>query len=258
LSRIELRNVNIEFPVFGHRSFRKTLVAKYAGGLLGKMADNDSDTVIVRALIDISLAVTKGDCLGLIGHNGSGKTTLLKTMAGVLPPAMGEVHSEGKISPMFATGLGMDPEDSGYENINTMGLYLGMTPLEIKERVPEIEAFCELGEFLNLPVRTYSSGMMVRLSFAVATCLEPEILLLDEGLGAGDARFAEKAKRRVDKLIESSSILVLASHSTSMIRDFCNKALLLDHGRIIHEGEVEEVIGVYDEMNEQALAADAG
>ena len=257
MSRIELSKVYIEFPVYGHRSFRKALVAKCGGGIFGMVADDDTETVIIRALNDINLTLETGDRLGLIGHNGAGKTTMLKVMAGVLPPAMGKVHIEGRVSPMFSTGLGMDPEDSGYENINTMGLYLGMAPWEIRERLPEIEAFCELGEFLNLPVRTYSSGMMVRLSFAVVTCIEPEILLLDEGLGAGDARFAEKAKRRVDRLIESSSILALASHSTGMIRSMCNKAILLDHGRIVQHGDVENVIATYDEMNRQALAAEA-
>lgn len=255
MSRIELKNVSIEFPVYGHRSFRKALISKYAGGLIDRgLSNEDNQTIIVKALQNITINIVEGDRLGLIGHNGAGKSTLLKVMAGVLSPAIGEYYSEGRVSPMFNTSLGMDPEDTGYENINTIGLYLGMTPTEIRTRLPEIEEFCELGDFLELPVRTYSSGMVVRLSFAVATCLEPDILLLDEGLGAGDARFTQKAKQRVDKLIEHSSMLVLASHSTEMIRTMCNKAILLDHGRIIAEGSVDKVIAIYDEMNAQALS----
>ena len=208
---------------------------------------------MIRALQDINLSLKKGDRLGIIGHNGAGKTTLLKAMAGVHPPARGTIKSTGKISPMFNTSLGMDPEDTGYENINNMGLFYGLDSSEIEKRLPEIEDFCELGSYLHLPVHTYSAGMVVRLTFAVATCVEPEILLLDEGLGAGDARFTERAKQRVDKLIEQSSLLVVASHSTSWINTLCNKALLLDQGKQILLGDVEEVLDLYEHFVKDTL-----
>ena len=168
-------------------------------------------------------------------------------MAGCYEPTGGWINVDGHVSPLFNTAMGMDPDDTGYENIFSIGLYLGMNPQEISTKIDEVEEFAELGSFLNLPVRTYSTGMMVRLSFGIATAIDPEILLLDEGLGAGDARFAEKAKRRVDELIERSSILVLATHSDTMMLDMCTKGILLEHGRIVLAGSCEEVVRKYNE-----------
>jgi ABC-type polysaccharide/polyol phosphate transport system ATPase subunit len=153
---------------------------------------------------------------------------------------------------LFDTAPGLDMDDTGYENIVTCGLFLGMTRDEIARKTPEIERFAELGDYLALPVRTYSTGMLVRMGFAIATAIDPEILLLDEGLGAGDARFAESARRRVEALIERSSILVLSSHSDELVRSMCNRAILLDHGRIVAEGSTEDVIERYREMNARA------
>ena len=159
------------------------------------------------------------------------------------------MNIEGHVSPLFTTSPGLDGDDSGYENIITCGLFLGMTRNEINRKIADIEQFTELGDYLSLPVRTYSTGMLVRLGFAIATALDPEILILDEGLGAGDARFAERAKKRVDALIERSSILVLASHSDALIQSMCNRAILLNRGSMAASGGVDEVIEAYHEMS---------
>ena len=199
----------------------------------------------VRALDNVSLTLKHGDRLGIIGHNGAGKSTLLRVCAGVFEPTEGRVIIEGKVSPLFNASPGLDPDDTGYENILTCGLFLGMTREEVLCKTPDIEQFSELGEYLSLPVRAYSTGMLTRLSFSIATAIEPEILILDEGLGTGDARFAERAEKRASALFERSSILILASHSESLIRAMCNKAILMQSGRIILAGSVDEVSDMY-------------
>jgi len=199
----------------------------------------------VRALQNVSLKLGHGDRLGILGHNGAGKSTLLRVMAGVYVPTTGRVIIDGSVSPLFNSSPGLDIDDTGYENILTCGMLLGMTREEVTRKTPEIAAFTELGDYLNLPVRAYSTGMVTRLGFAIATAIDPEILLLDEGLAAGDARFAEHANRRIDALVERSSILVLASHSEALIRARCNRAMLLDGGRNVVLGGVDDVIEVY-------------
>ncbi len=256
MNRITLKNVSIDFPILdGRRSFRKALLSvplgagriqRETGGTIRQEAGKKG--VIVRALEDISFTVKEGDRFGLIGHNGSGKSTLLRTIAGVYEPVIGTVDVVGKLSPMFNTSIGMDPEDTGYENLKTIGMYLGLNPKEIRERTEEVVKFCELGDFMHLPVRTYSSGMTTRLGFAIATSIEPDILLLDEWLGAGDARFVEKAAKRVEELVDKSSVLILASHSDALIQRNCNKAILLNHGSIIAQGDVDDVIKEYNEL----------
>ena len=247
MTSLILDNVTVDFPIYGaQKSFRSALRAATGGLIRREGADR---RITVRALDHFSLRVKHGDRLGIIGHNGAGKSTLLRVCAGVYEPSEGRVHIEGKVSPLFNTSPGLDPDDTGYENIVTCGLFLGMTREEIEEKTPDIEAFSELGDYLSLPVRTYSAGMLTRLGFAIATAINPEILILDEGLGAGDARFAEKAKERVDALIERASILILASHSDDLIKSLCNRAILLQSGRVITEGKVDEVIETYRKMN---------
>ncbi len=248
MASLILDNVTVDFPIYGaQKSFRSALRAA-TGGLIRR--EGDDRHVTVRALDHFSLTVKHGDRLGIIGHNGAGKSTLLRVCAGVYEPSEGRVRIEGKVSPLFSTSPGLDLDDTGYENIITCGLFLGMTREEIAQKTTDIEAFSELGDYLSLPVKTYSAGMLTRLGFAIATAIDPEILILDEGLGAGDARFAEKAKKRVDALIERASILILASHSDALIKSLCNRAILLQSGRVITEGNVEEVIEVYRKMNE--------
>jgi ABC-2 type transport system ATP-binding protein/lipopolysaccharide transport system ATP-binding protein len=183
--------------------------------------------------------------VGLVGHNGAGKTTLLRVLAGIYEPTIGKAKISGHAAPLFDVALGMDPESTGYENIVLRGLFLGLSKSEIDARVDEIAEFTELGSFLELPIRTYSAGMRMRLAFAVSTSIEPDILLLDEGIGAGDAAFLEKASRRLKEFTEKAAIIVLASHSEALITQMCDKAVLMEHGKILRVGETEDVLEHY-------------
>ncbi len=249
MAQIVLENVVADFPVYGSQpSFRNALIGRVVGGVLRRQ-NATSKRVVVRALENISLTVDHGDQLGIIGHNGAGKSTMLRVFAGIYQPSQGTINITGRVSPLFSTSPGLDPDDTGYENIVTCGLLLGMSRHEIERKLPEIEAFSELSDYLKLPARTYSTGMLVRLGFAIATAIDPEILLLDEELGAGDARFAARAAKRVEALIERSSIVVLASQSSELIRQICNRAILLDHGRVIADGPTNDVLEIYNQMN---------
>jgi ABC-type polysaccharide/polyol phosphate transport system ATPase subunit len=208
--------------------------------------------VVVKALSGVSFTLRDGDRLGLVGGNGAGKSTLLKVLAGVYQPSAGEVRVSGKITSCFDILPGLDPEDTGYENIVTGCLLLGLPHEAIERTIADIEEFSELGEYLSLPVRTYSAGMMARLGFALATAVEPGILLVDEGIGAGDARFAKRASDRLASFVERSSVLVLASHSDHLVRDWCNRAALIDAGRLVMIGDVDEVLDTYHRRNQPA------
>ncbi len=253
MASLILENVTVDFPIYGAQKTFRGALRSATGGLIRREGTGHQH-VTVRALDDISLTIKHGDRLGIIGHNGAGKSTLLRLCAGVYEPTQGRVLIEGKVSPLFNTSPGLDMDDTGYENIVTCGLFLGMTRKEIAQKIPDIEAFSELGDYLSLPVKTYSTGMLTRLGFAIATAIDPEILVLDEGLGAGDARFAEKAKRRVDALIERSSVLILASHSDALIQSLCTRAILLQSGRIVMEGKVGDVIEAYRKLNQAPLS----
>jgi ABC-type polysaccharide/polyol phosphate transport system ATPase subunit len=248
MASLILENVIVDFPIYGsHKSFRSVLRSA-TGGLIRREGPHH-ERVTVRALDNVSLRLKHGDRLGIIGHNGAGKSTLLRVCAGVYDPTQGRVFIDGQVSPLFSIAPGLDLDDTGYENILTCGLFLDMTREEIMQKMADIEQFSELGEYLSLPVRTYSTGMLTRLGFAIATAIDPEILILDEGLGAGDARFAERAKRRVDDLVDRSSILILASHSEALIQAMCNKAVLMRAGHIIQEGSIDEIVKLYHAMN---------
>lgn len=245
LASVVVEDVTVDFPVYDSlKSFRSELLARATGGRI-RHAGGDGNRVAVRALENVSLELGHGDRLGILGHNGSGKSTLLRVLAGVYAPTSGRVAIEGRVSPLFNTNSGLDIDDTGYENIVTCGLLLGMTRQELIAKTPGIAEFTELAEYLDLPVRVYSAGMLTRLGFSIATAIDPEILLLDEGLAAGDARFAERAKARVDSLVERSSILVLASHSEDLIRSMCNRVLLLEGGRVAAAGDVDDIIAIY-------------
>ncbi len=251
MASLILENVTVDFPIYGAQKTFRSALRSATGGLIRREGTNQRH-VTVRALENLTLTIKHGDRVGFIGHNGAGKSTLLRLCAGVYEPSHGRVYIEGKVSPLFNTSPGLDHDDTGYENIITCGLYLGMTREEIDKKTKDIEDFTELGEYLSLPTRTYSTGMLTRLGFAIATAIDPEILVLDEGLGAGDARFAEKAKKRVDALIQRASILILASHSDALIQSFCNRAILLQAGRVVEEGKVDEVIEAYRKLNQAA------
>jgi ABC-2 type transport system ATP-binding protein/lipopolysaccharide transport system ATP-binding protein len=223
------------------------MLSATTGGRIGSNAKH----LVVTALDQVSLKLGDGDRVALIGHNGAGKTTLLRVLAGIYEPRVGSIAISGRVTPMFDINLGIDPESTGYENIILRGLYLGLTRAEIMARRDSVAEFTELGSFLDLPVRTYSQGMQARLSFAMATCIEPDILLLDEGIGAGDANFIDKANERLRDFIAKAGILVLASHSIELVRRLCTKAIVMEHGKVLWIGGIEEGITYYNERQAQ-------
>ena len=241
---IDTYNACVDFPIFDakSRSLKKAMLSS-AGGAIGKNAQN---TVVVEALKDINLHLREGDRVGLVGHNGAGKSTLLRLLSGIYEPTRGSADVRGRVAPVFDLGVGMDPEVSGYDNIIIRGLFLGQSIKQMKKKMDEIAEFSELGDYLSMPLRTYSTGMRVRLALGVVTSIEPEILLLDEGIGAVDAAFMAKARVRLQELVKRSGILVFASHSKDFLAQLCNTALWIDHGEIRSVGEVSDVVGEYE------------
>jgi len=215
----------------------RTITLPGAGALLpkGRLAR-------VEALRDISFELKSGDRLGIVGRNGSGKSTLLRVLAGVYEPTAGQVVTEGEIAPLFAVGLGTRPEATGRRNIILRGLLRGLTRRQAEAKIDEIVEFSELGRFIDLPVRTYSAGMAMRLSFAIATAFSPEILLLDEWIGAGDHEFREKARKRMHGMVDQSGITVVASHNRQLLRNVCSIGMWLDRGVIREIGPIDAVI----------------
>jgi len=227
---ISAEGVCVEFPIWNpsHRSLKNAVLRATTGG---RLARESSTRVVVQALSDLSFEFARGDRIGLVGNNGSGKTTLLRVLSGIYEPVRGRLEVSGRVSSLLDLSLGMDHEATGLENIVLRGVLMGLPPVAIQAKVNEIAEFSELGDYLSMPIRTYSSGMLLRLAFAVSTSVAPEILLLDEWLSVGDAAFRDKAERRLLELIESSAIMVLASHDESLIRRFCSRMLRLEHGR---------------------------
>ena len=241
---LQICGVTVDFPVYSAdaRSLKNNLLRKSTGGRIGRHAGN---RLTVRALDDVNLAFGQGDRVGLIGSNGAGKTTLLRVLAGVYQPTLGWVQRRGRVASLFDMSLGLDPDATGYENIMARGLLLGLRPTQVRQRAAEIAEFTELGEYLAMPVHAYSSGMMLRLAFAVSTCIEPEILLMDEWIGVGDAAFVEKAERRLASFVNQAAILVLASHNLPLLARVCTKAVLLDAGRVRALGPIDDVLQKY-------------
>jgi ABC-2 type transport system ATP-binding protein/lipopolysaccharide transport system ATP-binding protein len=243
-AELTMRNVSVQFPIYsgGSQSLKKRLLFHGSGGRLGRDAHQ---RIVVEALRDVSLSLRAGDRVGLIGSNGAGKSTLLRVMAGIYEPFQGTVTSRGQLSPMLDIGLGIDRELSGYDNMRLRGLILGLHPSEIDERIADIAEFTELGDYLDIPVRTYSAGMLARLTFGISTCFTPEILLLDEWLLAGDASFLSKAQSRLEAFIETTSIVVLASHNADVLQRWCSKGIWLQRGEVAAEGDVRSVLAAY-------------
>ena len=241
---IHTQDAWVEFPIFDakSRSLKKTFLGK-AGGTIGR---NTSNVLVIEALKDVTLSLSSGDRVGLLGHNGAGKSTLLRLLSGIYEPTRGKAIVNGRVAPIFDLGVGMDPEISGYENIIIRGLFLGETRKKMQSKVDEIAEFTELGEYLSMPLRTYSTGMRVRLAMGVVTSIDPEILLLDEGIGAVDAEFLKKAQTRLQNLAERSGILVFASHSTEFLARLCKTAIWIDHGSIKMMGGIEDVVRAYE------------
>ncbi|AEA22482.1 ABC transporter ATP-binding protein [Pseudonocardia benzenivorans] len=239
---IDIRDARVDFPIFDakSRSLKKAVLGK-AGGRIG----TESKVPIIEALRDINLSLRKGARVALVGHNGAGKSTLLRLMSGIYEPTRGQAVVQGKVAPVFDLAVGMDPEITGLDNILIRGLFLGMTKKQMESRVDDIAAFTELGDYLDMPLRTYSTGMRVRLALGVVTSIDPEILLLDEGIGAVDAQFLAKARDRLNELVERSGILVFASHSDEFLADLCDTAIWMEHGTIREHGPLREVLHHY-------------
>ncbi len=256
MSRILLENVNVHYPVVKdhYRSIRRAVLRK---ATKGRLYSEDSGTVAVHALKDISLDLRDGDRVGLVGRNGAGKSTMLRTLGRFILPDSGKVTVDGTITSLFSVNGGMDVERSGYDNVFLMGRLLGMHRSEMEAHLPDIIEFSELAESMALPVRAYSDGMRVRLGVAIVTCVKPDILLLDEAIGATDAHFIEKTTRRAQQLYDRASIIVMASHSAEILHNLCNKALWLDHGSIMKYGSVTEVMDAYLSTNSKKDVRDA-
>lgn len=202
----------------------------------------------VQALRDVSFDLHHGTTLGVIGHNGAGKSTLMRTLAGVLPPTEGRIELYGRVSTLLALGVGFNRALSGRDNVVLGGLAAGLTRDEVEQRFGQIADFAELGDFIDMPMRTYSAGMYSRLAFAVAMSMDPDILLIDEALSTGDARFKRKANKALRQMAASAHTMVLVSHGLGTIREMCNDVLWLDHGRVMMRGAPEDVIPAYTDF----------
>jgi lipopolysaccharide transport system ATP-binding protein len=228
---LKLENCSLNLPVYGagNRSLKQMVLSAATGG---RIAADSRKLTVVEALRDVSLEVKAGDRVGLIGHNGAGKTTLLRLLAGIYEPSAGSFFSSGRVTSLLDLTLGLDYEATGYENIVLRGLILGASKAEMTRLTPQIADFSELGDYLNMPVRTYSSGMVLRLAFAIVTSVHADILLMDEWLSVGDASFVKKAEKHMEEFVGKADILVLASHNANIIKDLCNVILELEHGTV--------------------------
>ena len=242
---VHLRHVFVEFPIYqaSSRSLKKILIS---GTTKGNLARDAFDRVNVRALNDITFDIEDGERIGIIGPNGAGKTTLLKVLAGIYKPTQGRVHISGRAMALINASVGLNPDATGRENIILRGMYMGIHPRAMREHIDAIAEFTELGNYLDMPVRTYSAGMTVRLAFAVSTCIRSEILVLDEWLAAGDAKFLTKAQKRMEDFVTGANIVVLASHSLDLVRQWCRRAVYLRQGVAQAIGPVEDVIARYE------------
>ena len=238
MSIIELRDVDLIFKVQKEKRIKDILIP-------GSKRFNDYNNGTVHALKKMNLKIEKGERVAIIGHNGAGKSTFLKMVAGIYPPTSGYLNVEGRISNMFELATGFEMEQSGWDNIYLRGLMLGETPKSIRAKMKEIAEFSELGDFLNMPVKYYSSGMFVRLAFSVSTAIKPEILLLDEVMASGDAGFIEKANKRMQDFIDIADILVFVTHSMESACAMCNRCLWFERGQIVMDGKPQEVTQAY-------------
>ncbi|MEY3194475.1 MAG: hypothetical protein RIQ78_572 [Bacteroidota bacterium] len=241
---IELDNVFINFPVFNaiNMSLKNRFLTAASGGILNRQKDG---LVVVSSLQNITLHIAQGERVGLVGHNGAGKTTLLRVLSGIYHPTMGEIRIKGAITSLINISLGIDAEATGRENIRLRAVMMGQKPSESKKKVDEIIEFSGLGDFIDMPVRTYSSGMQLRLAFAVSTSIRPQILIMDEWLSTGDKDFKERAEARLKEVVRSTEILILASHSKELLLKTCNRIVWLERGEIKMDGEAEAVANAY-------------
>jgi lipopolysaccharide transport system ATP-binding protein len=242
-ARIEVRDVSVLFPLYhgSSRSLKKLVVAAASG----RLGQDQQHRVVVQALRDINLTLSSGDRLGLIGSNGAGKTTLLRVLAGIYEPVTGRMRVQGSLNALLDPSLGMNMELTGRENILLRGLYNGLPRSMLPRLEEDVAEFAELADFIDLPVRIYSAGMVIRLGFALATAIKPQILLMDEWFLAGDATFMEKARHRLEAMVRGAEILVLSSHQAEIVQKWCTRALWLEQGRVQADGPAEEVLEMY-------------
>lgn len=252
---ITLDKVHLHFPTSEKAAKDMDGDEDEGPAVAGNLIKSAGNRLAVAALQNVSLTLTEGDRLGIIGSNGSGKTTLLRVMAGIYSPTAGRVESEGRTATMFSIGLGMQADASGLRNIYLSGIVSGASRKQIHTVLPDIIEFTELGEYLHLPLRTYSQGMAMRLKFACATAFQPDILLLDEWIGAGDADFQKKAQARLSSLLDESGIVVLASHNMKLMRDTAEKVLWLEKGQVRMFGPADEVMEAFAASRRQESRA---
>ena len=241
MSLIQLENVNLIYKVWREKRIKDILIP---GSKKFNTFEKDGS---VHALQDLNFAMKDGDLVAVIGHNGAGKSSLLKMLAGIYPPSSGNLMVDGRISSMFELATGFEMESNGWDNIYLRGLMLGEKPDDIKAKMKEIAEFSELGEFLNMPVKYYSSGMFLRLAFSVSTAIEPDILLLDEVVAAGDAAFIDKATQRMNQMVNTAKIMVYVTHSMVQAKDMCNRCIWLERGNLMMDGTPEDVTKAYIE-----------
>lgn len=246
MSYVKAQNLVVEMPVYelSGRSMKMRMLNKLASSRIGS---SNNGTTVVRALQDVSFEFKDGDRVGLIGSNGSGKSTLLRVLASIYEPSSGSLEIQGKAVALLEMGLGMDDSMTGYQNIKLRGMLLGMSREEVAEKTEEIADFTDLGDYLHLPIRAYSSGMRIRLAFAISTAVEAELLLLDEVIGVGDAAFLEKANARLKAFQEKANIVFIASHSGAVISDMCNKVMWLEGGKLRFIGDVAQGLQAYSD-----------
>ena len=244
MAKITLQSVSVEFPIYNinARSFKKQFLRLATGGTV---VEDAKQHIVVNAVNNITLTFNHGDQIGLIGHNGSGKSTFLRLLATIYEPTQGKITTEGHISPMLDLLPGIETELTGYENIKIRGTIMGLSQKDIQAHTAEIVAMTGLGDYLAMPIRTYSSGMMVRLAFAISASIKPDILLIDEIFGAGDADFMVRARQKMVSLLDQSSIVVMATHSDDLIKEFCNKTLLLENGQVKYFGDTQTALDIY-------------
>ena len=243
-SYLRVSGVSIEFPIVEFRN-RRLFTRDAAKALVGGRFGQHGSTNTLQALSDISFSLEHGDRLALIGHNGSGKTTLMRAIAGIYTPTKGYIEASDQVVPFLDTSLGMDVDATGRQNIEIGCLFSGFGRRESQLLAEEISEFSELGDFLDMPLRTYSAGMKARLGFAIQTARRPKIMVLDEGISAGDAAFQKKVEERIMGFLDRIQIVLMASHSNNFLKKFCNKGLVLEKGQIKFFGSFDDAIGVY-------------
>ena len=227
MAHINVKNVTVDLPIYGAHNMN------LKGRVANILARRETEVEIIRALNDVSLSINDGDRVGIVGPNGSGKTTLLRVMAGILKPTQGNVEIQGTVVSMIDQGLGLEAQCTGIENIFRRGIFLNQSTQQMQDRLDDIVEFSGLGDRIRHPLYTYSSGMRARLAFSIATSVKPEILIIDEGIGAADEEFAERAGGRLDSFLQNAGILLLASHSNQLIESWCKKKVRIESGQLM-------------------------